>query len=191
MILYYVPGGCSLASHIALVEAGLDHRLVNVKQMERRELLAINPTGLTPALALDDGTLLTESLAILGHVAEQRGTLLPEAGLSRWRALEALSFMTTEVHGSFRVFFYPDATQAEKDRARAKLVARFSTLADQLGDRPFLVGDRMSLADLYLFVMLRWAAMFGIAVRERLDAYHARMTQVPSVARALAAEGLS
>lgn len=191
MILYYVPGGCSLASHIALVEAGLDHRLVDVKQMGRQELLAINPTGLTPALALHDGTLLTESLAILGYVAEQRGTLLPEAGLPRWRALEATSFMTTEIHGSFRAFFYPDATQAEKDRARGKLEGRFATLAEQLGDGTFLVGDRMSVADLYLFVMLRWAAMFGIAVPARLQAFLGRMAQVPSVVRALAAEGLS
>ena len=135
MILYYVPGGCSLASHIALVEAGLDHRLVDVKQMGRQELLAINPTGLTPALALDDGTLLTESLAILGYVAEQRGTLLPEAGLPRWRALEATSFMTTEIHGSFRAFFYPDAPQAEKDRLLAMTPGSYTGMAVALARR--------------------------------------------------------
>jgi glutathione S-transferase len=155
-----------------------------------RDFKTINPKGYTPALELDDGTILTESLAILAYIADKSGKLLAKDGLDRWRALEATEFMTTELHGNFRFFFYPDATQAEKDKAGTMLGLRFATIATQLGDKTFLVGEQMTIADAYLFVMLAWAAMMGIAVPERLGAYFARMKRVPSVAKALAVEGL-
>lgn len=194
MILYYTPGGCSQASHIALIEAGLPHKLVKVgrdKQTEDdRDFWTINPKGYTPALELDDGTILTENLVILTYIAHLTGKLLPGDGLVRWRALEATEFMTTEIHGSFRPYFF-DAPQSEKDKARQMLDRRFATIAGQLGDKPFLVSDRMTIADPYLFVMLSWAAMFGIDVPERLSGYLARMKKTPSVSRALAEEGLA
>jgi glutathione S-transferase len=194
MILYYAPGGCSQASHIALIEAGISHQLVSVDRDKRtddgRDFRVINPKGYTPALQLDDGTLLTESLAVLAYIADVSGKLLARNGLDRWRALEATEFMTTEFHGNFRPFFHPDSTEAQKSKAGAVLVARFGTIAEQLGDRRFLVGEQMTIADAYLFVMLTWAAMMGIAVPEQLVAYAARMRSMPSVAGALAAEGL-
>lgn len=195
MILYYVPGACSLANHIALVEAGSTYELVSIDRGKRtedgRDFLKINPKGCVPTLELDDGVVLTENLAILSYIGEQEGALLPAAGLPRWRVLEATSFMTTEVHGNFKPFFYTDASQVEKDRARKKLVGHFAIIDEQLGHRAFLVGERMTVADTYLFVMLRWATSFSIDVSERLRNYAARMTQRASVARALAEEGLS
>jgi glutathione S-transferase len=195
MILYYAPGGCSQASHIALIEAAMSYQLVKVgrdKQTDDgRDFKAINPKGYTPALELDDGRILTESLAILAYIADKSGKLLAKDGLDRWRALEATAFMTTEFHGNFRPFFYPDATEAERDKAGKMLVMRFGTIAEQLGDKNFLVGEQITIADAYLFVMLAWAAMMGIAVSERLVAYSARMRSVPSVAKALAEEGLA
>jgi glutathione S-transferase len=195
MILYYAPGGCSQASHIALIEAAMSYQLVKVgrdKQTDDgRDFKAINPKGYTPALELDDGRILTESLAILAYIADKSGKLLAKDGLDRWRALEATAFMTTEFHGNFRPFFYPDATEAERDKAGKMLVMRFGTIAEELGDKNFLVGEQMTIADTYLFVMLAWAAMMGIAVSERLVAYSARMRSVPSVAKALAEEGLA
>jgi glutathione S-transferase len=195
MILYYAPGGCSQASHIALIEAAMSYQLVKVgrdKQTDDgRDFKAINPKGYTPALEVDDGRILTESLAILAYIADKSGKLLAKDGLDRWRALEATAFMTTEFHGNFRPFFYPDATEAERDKAGKMLVMRFGTIAEQLGDKNFLVGEQMTIADAYLFVMLAWAAMMGIAVSERLVAYSARMRSVPSVAKALAEEGLA
>nr|WP_113889119.1 glutathione binding-like protein [Roseiarcus fermentans] len=194
MILYYAPGACSQASHIALIEAGLPHTLVRVNRERRtedgRDFAAINPKGYTPALKLDDGTILTENLAILAYIADLTGKLSPEDGLARWRALEATAFMTTEIHGQFRPFF-SDAPEAETDKARRMLDKRFATLADQLGDKPFLASDQMTIADPYLFVMLSWAAMFGIEAPEPLVRYHARLKTLPSIARALAAEGLA
>jgi glutathione S-transferase len=195
MILYYSTGACSQASHIALVEAGMPFRLVKVgrdKQTDDgRDFKTINPKGYTPALEFDDGTILTESLAILAYIADTSGKLLAKDGLDRWRALEATEFMTTEVHGNFRPFFHSDATETEKDRAGKMLVMRFATIAEQLGDKTFLVGEQMTIADAYLFVMLAWAAMMGITAPERLVAYSARMKIVPSVAKALAEEGLA
>jgi glutathione S-transferase len=194
MLLYYAPGACSQASHIALIEAGMSCRLVNVgrdKQTDDgRDFRTINPKGYTPALELDDGTILTESLVILTYIADISGRLLAKDGLDRWRALEATAFMTTEIHRNFMPFFY-DASQPEKEKAAAMLAIRFGTIAEQLGGKTFLIGERMTIADAYLFVMLAWAAMMGIAVPERLGAYSARIKKLPSVAQALAEEGLA
>jgi len=195
MILYYAPGGCSQAAHIALIETGTPYKLVKVgrdKQTDDgRDFKAINPKGYTPALELDDGTILTESVAILTYIADASGKLLAKDGLDRWRALEATAFMTTEIHGNFRPFFYQDATEAEKSKAGKMLVIRFATLADQLADKKFLVGKLMTIADAYLFVMLTWAAMMGVEVSEPLSAYAVRLKSVPSIAKALAEEGLA
>jgi glutathione S-transferase len=195
MILYYAPGGCSLADHIALIETGLPYTLVKVGRDKRtedgRDFSRINSKGYLPALELDDGTILTENLAILAYIAHQAGALLPEEGIDRWRALEATEFMTTEFHGNFRPFFHQDATEAQRAKARQLLVNHFATMAEQLGDSRYLVGDRMTIADPYLFVMLMWAGKSELEVPERLTGYLAGMKQMPSVARALADEGLS
>jgi glutathione S-transferase len=199
MKLFYVPGACSLADHIALLEVGLPFELVRVERSlatdkqtsDGRAFRSVNPKGYVPALELDDGSVLTENLALLVWIAEQRGSLLPSDGLARARVLEALAFMTSEVHGNFKPLFFPDASAAEKDRGRANLARHFAMLAEQLGDRAFLVGDTMTIADAYLFVMGTWCALHGLVAPERIVRYVARMREVPSVARALAAEGLA
>jgi len=194
MNLFYHPGACSLASHIALAEAGMSYQLITINMEKRtgdgRDFMKINPKGFIPALELDDGTVLAESLAILVYIATQAGSLLPKDGLVRWKALEDTSFMATEIHGNFKPF-WKNAPEAEKDKARVTLLKHFTTIADALGDSPFLEGDRMTIADPYLFVMLRWAATHGIDIPERLQAYSDRMKDVPSVAQALAEEGLA
>jgi glutathione S-transferase len=190
VILYYSPGGCSQASHIALIEVGMPYKLVKVgrdKQTDDgRDFKTINPKGYTPALELDDGTILTESAAILAYIADKSGKLLAKDGLDRWRALEATAFMTTEFHCNFMSFFHSDATQAEKHEAGKMLVMRFATIAEQLDNKQFLVGEQMTIADAYLFVMLMWATMHGIEVSERFEPYFARMKAAPAVVRALA-----
>lgn len=193
MILYYLPGACSLADHIALIEAGLPYRLVAVDRQKQtddgRSFRAINPKGYVPALELDNGTVLTENVAILAWIADQSRALLPETGLTRWRALEALGFMATEIHGGMRPFFRKDTVEAEK--ARPKLVSHFALLGNQLGDGLFLLGDQMTIADPYLFWTLKWAATFGVDLPERLHAYYARLKAWPSVAQALSEEGIA
>ncbi|MET0505188.1 MAG: glutathione binding-like protein [Luteibacter sp.] len=194
MKLYYAPATCSQACHIALIEAALPYTLVKVGRDkltdDGRDFRAINEKGYTPALELDDGTVLTENAAILAYLADTSGQLLAREGTDRWRALEATAFMTSEIHRHFLPFFRPEYSDEEKNRARQALDLRFGTLARQLGDKPFLVGDTMTIADTYLFVMLSWAAMMGIAVPAPLETYHTRLKSRPSIARALAEEGL-
>jgi len=194
MILYYAPGACSLADHIALIEVGLSYKLVSVNRDKRtedgRDFLAINPRGYVPTLELDDGTVLTENLAILAYIARQSETLLPEEGISRWRALEATSFMATEIHSNLKPFFKSLPTP-EKERALGMLLKHFASIAAQLCDKTFLLGDRMTIPDPYLFWALKWAPIHGIELPERLQAYFARMKEVPSVAQALVEEGLA
>jgi glutathione S-transferase len=193
MILYYAPGACSQASHIALIEAGLPHSLIQTGRDRRtddgRDFNLINPKGYTPALDLGDGTILTENLAILVYIAEKSGKLLAKDGVARWRALEATTFMTTEIHRNFMPFFR-GGTEQEKEAATQALHMRFGTLSDQLGDNPFLIGTVMTIADCYLFIMLVWAAMMGVAVPPRLADYLARLKQRPAIVEALRAEGL-
>lgn len=191
MILYYYPGGCSQACHIALIEAGISHQLAKVGRDRRtqdgRDFNLINSKGYTPSLELDDGTILTEGLAILVFIAEKSGQLLAKEGLARWRALEATAFMTTEIHRNF-IPFFRGGSEPEKAQAAQTLLTRFETLSDQLGERQFLIGEQMTIADCYLFIMLSWAARVGVAVPPRLDRYFMLMKQMPSVAKALSKE---
>ncbi|NKI71592.1 glutathione S-transferase [Collimonas pratensis] len=194
MILYYAPGACSQASHIALIEAEIPHRRVKVGRDRRTDDGAdfnlINSKGYTPALDLGDGTILTENLAILVYIAEKSGKLLAKDGAERWRALEATTFMTTEIHRNFMPFFRGGSVQ-EKEQAAQILLMRFGTISEQLGNKAFLVGEQMTIADCYLFVMLSWAAMMGVVLPQRLSDHLTRMKSLPSVTRMLSAEGLA
>lgn len=194
MILYYAPGACSQASHIALIEADISHRLVKVGRDRRTDDGAdfnlINSKGYTPALDLGDGTILTENLAILVYIAEKSGKLLAKDGVERWRALEATTFMTTEIHRNF-IPFFRDGTSQEKEKAAQTLLVRFGTISEQLSNKAFLVGEQMTIADCYLFVMLSWAAMMGIVLPQRLSDHLTRMKGLPSVTKMLSAEGLA
>ena len=195
MKLYYAPGACSLADHIALHEAGQTFDLVKVDLKAKttedgRDFTRINPKGYVPALELDDGETLTENIAVLSYIADLSGRLMPATGLAHWRVLETTAFISTEIHKSFKPFFNPKASEAEKDEARAMLTKRFGLMEARLGDRAFIVGEEMSIADCYLFVMLLWAAKNGLEVPEHLAGYRDRLKQRPAVRLALEHEGL-
>jgi glutathione S-transferase len=196
MKLYYAPGACSLADHIALIEAGLPYTLVKVdlktgKTEDGADYGRVNPKGYVPALEFDDGEILTENIAILSYIAATGGKLAPAEGLAHWRVLETTAYITTEVHKSFKPFFSPDSTSAEKAKASETLAKRFGLLAKNLsGD--FIVGHDMSIADCYLFVMLMWAEeKFGLQIPEALNHYYDRLKQRPAIQRALHEEGLA
>lgn len=197
MKLYYSPGACSLADHIALIEAGLPFEIEKVDLKTKRtesgaDYVSINPKGYVPALTLDDGETLTENVAVLSYIADTAGKLMPASGLPHWRVLETTAFISTELHKNFKPFFSPDANEAQKQAAKDILAKRFQVLEQQLGDRTFVAGTDMTIADCYLFVMLMWAAeKIGMNLPERLDAYYRRLKQRPSVAKALAEEGLA
>ena len=194
MILYYYPGACSLANHIALIEAGLGYTLISIthekKTEDRRDFLSVNPKGYIPALELDDGEVLTENMVILNYIADISGKLLPQTNILRWRSLEAMAFMSTEIHGSYAPFF-KNFPETEKKRAREKLARAFSLLDNQLGDKSYLICEELTVADFYLFWVLMASERIGIQLTQRLQSYYARMRLLPSVDRALHEENLS
>ncbi|WP_375392371.1 glutathione S-transferase N-terminal domain-containing protein [uncultured Sphingomonas sp.] len=194
MKLYYSPGACSLADHIALHEAGLafEHERVDLKTKRTEhgaDFTAVNPKGYVPALTLDDGETLTENAAVLDWIADQSASLRPAGPLARTRQLEALAFISSELHKAFAPLFR-GTTDAEKDAAREAVAGKLR-LAQQLFRGEYLLGDRIGVADFYLFVMLLWAERHGIATPAPLAAYRDRLKARDSVRKAMTHEGLS
>jgi len=193
MKLYLTPGACSLADHIALHEAGLAFDRVKVDLRTKRtedggDFTEVNPKGYVPALVLDDGQLLTENVAILSWVAERAPELAPGGEMGRIRLIEMLAFIATELHTSFARHFFP-TTDAEKQVAEDIIRRRLGFIAARLeGD--YLFGSEFSVADAYLYVMLRWAGMKSLNLPEPLPALFDRVHARPAVRLALQHEGL-
>ncbi|TMJ19775.1 MAG: glutathione transferase GstA [Alphaproteobacteria bacterium] len=199
MKLYLAPGACSQAPHIALLETGLPFEAVKVdlktKRLETGEdYTAINPKGAVPALALDDGTLLTENAVVLQYIADRtpEARLIPPVGtLARYRALEWLNYIATELHKGFAPLFHP--TGEPRAHVIEQLSAKFDYVNARLGDGPYLAGADLSVADLYLFVILGWTRIFHIDLARwpALAAFRARLLERESVREALHAEGFA
>jgi glutathione S-transferase len=201
MRLYFTPGACSLAPHIALREAGLDFELEQVDLQTKRtksgaDYTEVNPKGYVPALRLDDGQVLTEAATILQYVADQK----PESGLApapgsieRYRLQEWLNFIATELHKGFSPLWKPDTPEAYKTVVKDNLAKRFSHLDQRLAGNQYLVNDRFTVADAYAFVIANWAKHFGIdlAPWPNLAAHRDRVAARPKVQEALKAEGLA
>jgi glutathione S-transferase len=194
MKLYYAPGACSLADHIALLEVGAKFEAEAVDIRTKRaasgeDFRSINPKGYVPALVLDDCEILTENIAVLDWIADQYPQLRRNGTLSRTRQLEMLAFISTEIHRAFKPMWHAGAV-AEKQKARETIVGLFEFTAKQMtGD--YLFGDELSVADCYLFVMLRWADKFDVAMPEALRGLLRRMEQRPAVKAALEREELA
>ena len=199
MKLYYSPGACSQAVHIALHEAGIEHQSERVdlraKQTESgADYWAINPKGAVPALDLGDGQVLTENAAILQYVGDlaSNDALLPPVGdVRRYRVLEWLNFIATELHKGFVPLFTPGASAESKQGALDTLAKKFAFTEKQLGAGPYVLGDQLTVADPYLFVIAGWAAMFHIDLGPGLVAFAKRMRERPAVGIVLRAEGLA
>lgn len=200
MKLYYAPGVCSLAPHIVVAEAGLDVALERVDLAQHRteageDYYAINPKGSVPALRLDDGELLTENAVVLQYLAAQApdAGLAPREGMARWRLLELLNFIATELHKGFGPLFIPGAPEEMRRLALKQLSRKFRILEEKLGDKPYLSGEAFTIADAYAFVPLTWPRRLNVDVGSspRLDALRDRIAARPAVRRALAEEGLA
>ncbi len=194
MKLYYAPGACSLADHIALHEAGLsfDHERVDLKAKRTEggvDFSTINPKGYVPALTLDSGETLSENIAILDWIAHQDSKLAPSGPMGHTHLLEALAFISTEIHKSFKPFF-AGAGDSDKAKAGEMIGKRMGYFADTMkGD--YLFGSTVSVADFYLFVMLLWAKKFGVEPPAPLVAFRERMMTLSSVQKAMKHEGLN
>jgi glutathione S-transferase len=200
MKLYYLTGACSLASNIALRDAGLKFELVKVDRRTKKaadglDFNEVNPKGYVPALTLDSGEVLTENVTVLQYIADRNpgAKLAPPAGtMERYRLMEWLSFINSEVHKGFSPLFREDAPEDTKQYVRKNLAARFDYLQRALGTKKFLMGEQYTVADAYLFTVLSWARHVEIdlgrwpQVKRYMEGIGAR----PNVVEALKSEGL-
>lgn len=200
MKLYCKPGACSLSPHIVALECGLDFTQVNVDLQKKvteqgEDYWQINPKGQVPALQFDDGSILTEGVAIVQYLADlkpDRNLLAPTGSLTRYHTLEWLSFVSSELHKSFSPLFRPDTPEEYKTIARAQLEKKYHQVNEALQDKQWLLGLRFTVADVYLFVVTRWAKAIKLDLvgLDALDAWFNRVAERPAVQAALKAEGL-
>ena len=200
MKLYYAAGACSLSPHIVALEAGIPVELVKVDTKAKRtasdqDYWLINPKGYVPALALDDGELLTEGPAIVQYLAD----LKPESGLApangttaRYRLQEMLGYINSELHKTYSPLFKPETPDVVREERKEYLRKRYRLLEERLAQHPWLVGDRFTVADAYLFTVTNWAKHVALDLSEfpALLDFQKRVAERPAVQTALEAEGL-
>lgn len=197
MQLYFSPFACSLASHVTAREAGLPLELVPVSLSTKRtargeDFLAVTPKGQVPALRLDDGTVLTEGPAVLQYLAERSpgsGLLPPPGSAERYRVLEWVGWVSTEVHKAcFALLFDPASPPEAKAFGRTALDRKLAWLAGTLGDRTVLVGDRFTIADAYLGWALALSRRIGVALPPAVARYLEGIAAREAFVAAVAAE---
>jgi glutathione S-transferase len=199
MKLYYSPGACSLSVHIVLREGKFKFDIDKVdlaakKTSSGEDYLAINPKGYVPALALDDGTALTEASVILQYLADQK----PRRGLApkprtpeRYKLMEWLTFISSELHKALGDFFNPKMTPEWREAKLERLNKRFDYVEKALGNNQYLMGE-FTIADAYLFNVLNWTNIFKIDLANwpNIQSFMRRMAERPTVKKAMKAEGL-
>jgi glutathione S-transferase len=197
MELFFSPLACSMATRIALYEAGAEATFHNVDTKARRladgaDFLAVNAMGQVPVLRTETGELLTENPVVLQYVADRhpKSGLAPQEGLARYRLQQWLNFITSELHKVvFIPLLDPTAPEGAKAYARDKAVPRLAYLDGHLDGRDYLL-ERFTVADAYLVTVLNWtrATPIDLAIFPAVQAYFSRMLKRPSVAKALAEE---
>lgn len=202
MKLYYSPGACSVAAHIALREAERTFDLERVDLRTHRtasgaDYCEINPKGYVPALQLDGpgSMILTENAAILQYIADlvpERGLAPPSGTFARYTLQEWLGFIGSEMHKQFGPLFHPDTPALTQERLRGRIGSRLEYLNGLLVDRGYLMGETFTVADCYLYAILRWCERFDIDLQlyPNVDDYFLRIQNRPTVQAALGAEGL-
>ena len=200
MKLYYSPGACSLSPHIVLREGGFDFQLERV-DLQRAvtetggDYMTINPNGYVPALQLDDGQVLTEGPTIVQYLADRvpEKRLAPPAGtLERYRLMEWLNFISTELHKGFGALFNPKLSDETKAIIKSQLVSRIKQANRLLTGKAYAMGDTFTVVDAYLFTVLGWGKYVDLDLSPwpALTAYLGRVAARPAVQAALTAEGL-
>jgi glutathione S-transferase len=200
MKLYYMKGACSLASYISLNEAGVKFDAVEVdhkthKTRDGEDLSKINGKNYVPVLRLDSGEILTENVAVLSYIGDLNpdAKLAPPSGtFERYRLLEFLAYIASELHKNFGPLFDPKGSADVKRFVRGNLAKRVAWIEQALGSKPYLLGSQFSVADAYLYVVLSWTSHVGIDLGQwpALKAHNERVGQRPSVIAARNAEGM-
>lgn len=170
MKLYYVPGVCARASHIALAESGLKYEIEALdvktkKTKDGRDFWKLNPKGYVPALELDNKEVLTEGVAIMQWVADQAPDkhLLPKVGTwDRYRGVEWLNYIATEIHKGFSPLWNKDLPASYREVVVANLSKKFDYLTEQLRGKEWIMGKTFTVCDGYLFTTLSWTKVLNI-----------------------------
>jgi glutathione S-transferase len=200
MKLYYTPGACSLAPHFVLAELGMEYQLVHVdlrsKAIPGGDFLSVSPKGYVPALQLSNGEVLTECTAILQYLAEKKpeSNLLPPQGqFSRYRCLEWLNYIATELHKGFGPLWDPTSTADAQKAAKDRLSKRLGLVEQALQNQDYLLGTQYSIADAYLFTVLSWShyVKFDLSPWPKILGFIERVQGRPATQRVLREEGLS
>ena len=197
MKLYSHPGSCSSAAHIALLEAGVPFEQIRInlrgdrKLPDGRDFSEINPKGYVPVLELDSGECLSEVVAILSYIADENpaAKLAPIDPLQRVHMLEWLCYINSEVHKGCSTLFSPDMPDGVKQTAGERLAMRLDYIDNALTGRDYLMGERFTVADAYLFIVLGWMPMlkFDLTPYKNFAAYRERIAGRAAVKDALAA----
>jgi glutathione S-transferase len=200
MKLYYSPGACSLSPHIVLRELGLPYEPVLAstkthKLVDGTDYYTINPKGYVPLLELDDGQRLSEGPAIVQYLADQKpasGLVAAPGSMARYRQMEWLNFVSSELHKSYSPLFNAAMPEEGKAVFRERLRGRYKYLNQQLEGKSYLMGDSFSVPDAYLFTVTNWAPRVGVDLSDQpnVQAFMARMAARPAVQEAMKAEGL-
>ncbi|HEX2585037.1 MAG TPA: glutathione transferase GstA [Steroidobacteraceae bacterium] len=198
MKLYISPGACSAASHIVLRELGLPFDIEKINNKTKvtasgADFWKINPKGYVPALQLDDGSVLTEGPVIMQYLADKK----PESGLApangtmeRYRLQEWLGFINSELHKSYSPLFYADTPEQTKQSSIEKIGKRLDFIEANLKGKEYLLGNKLTIADIYLFVVVGWSGFVGINLDKwpAVKAHQARIGARPSAQAAQEAE---
>lgn len=198
MKLYMVPGACSLSPHIVLRELGLPFELDKIDAKTKQtasgeDYRTVSPLGYVPALRLDDGRVLTEGVAIVQYLADQKpeSALAPRPGtMERYRLVEWLNFIATELHKGFSPLFNPSLPEPMRAATIERLESRLAYVERRLEGRSYLLGETFTVADAYLFVILTWLpyAKLDVARWPRLASYAEQIRSRPAVAEAMRIE---
>jgi glutathione S-transferase len=200
MKLFYMKGACSLASYISLNEAGVKFEAVEIDHSSRKTsdgklLDDINTKGYVPVLQLDNREILTENVAVLEYIGDRNpaAKLAPLAGtLERYRLIELLAYINSEIHKSFGPLFDPSLSKDVKNFATANLKKRLGWLDKALGSKTYLMGEQFTVADAYLYVVLSWSGHVGVDLGQwpALKRHNDRVAARPQVVAARKAEGI-
>jgi glutathione S-transferase len=201
MKLYYAPGACSMAPHIALNEMGIAHTIEKVDLRAKKtetggDFLDVNGKGYVPTLETGKDGTLTEVSVILQYLADHNPAkgLLPKFGdMNRYRAMEMLNFISAELHKGIGGLFNPAMPDAGKDAIKSRVDVRLTWLDKQLAKADYVLGNSFSVADAYAFTVLGWTKHVGIDLSKfpAITAYLARVAARPAVQATLKAEGLA
>lgn len=201
MKLYFAPGSCGLATQITLREAGLTFDLVKVdfrtKTTVEGDYYQVTPKGFIPALKLDDGDVLTEGAVILQWIADhhpESGMLPPAGSRERYTAMEWLNYIATDLHKGMAVLFSPFIDKASKAHfAEGNLASKFEHIEEHLSTSKFVLGDKFSSVDAYLYNVLSWPGRVNVDISgyAAIQRFMAAVREIPSVRAAEQAEGLA